>query len=73
MKKLKKLNLNNASLMNDAEMKMVTGGYGGASGCGSAKSACENKNIGDSCKSGSDCTPGACRYISFSGVICWRN
>jgi natural product precursor len=59
MKKLKKLNLKDANLMTDGEMKMVTGGYGGI--------------LGNACRIGATCTvydpsDGSTRSGSCQGV-----
>lgn len=60
MKKLKNLNLNNASLMNEAEMKMVTGGYSEIIQCSPSGSSCS----------------GSCSYLRNSvtvlGTCSWQ-
>ncbi len=43
MKKLQKLKLNDAAILNDGEMKMVFGGSGGDNGGGSGTAVCVMK------------------------------
>lgn len=77
MKKLSKIKLHEVPVLSENEMKMIFGGSGtdvqiSGTNCGTAREACVGKNERDSCESGEDCSPGHCKTVPFTGLICWR-
>lgn len=61
---MKKIRLKEISeVLSEDELKNVVGGS-------TASEACRGKSSGDSCVSGG--SSGYCRYMPFSGLICWR-